>query len=161
MKLQDNVCGYWNNSVKAVKDLPVFMDENILYNIHCYEPYIYMYQGAEWINGMPGDFRCSLGETLKEHRLRCEETTPALLAGFDGVWDSAGMDYFVHVLKEAADIASSRNKLLYCGGYGVIENAKQEEKELWIEEINKVFNYYGIGKALRTYKGMLYGFRKP
>ncbi len=30
--------GYWNNSVQAVKDLPAFMDENIIYNIHCYEP---------------------------------------------------------------------------------------------------------------------------
>lgn len=151
--------GYWNNSVQAVKDLPDFMDENIIYNIHCYEPYIFTHQGAEWINGMPGDFRCSLEKTLKELRHVCEETTPALLADFDGVWDSGGhvgMDYFVHVLKEAADIASKRNKLLYCGEYGVIEYAKQEERKLWIEEINKAFNYYGIGRALWTYKGMLY-----
>jgi Endoglucanase len=151
--------GYWNNSVQAVKDLPAFMDENIIYNIHCYEPYIFTHQGAEWINGMPGDFRCSIKEPLKELRHKCEEITPGLLADFDGVWDSgscAGMDYFVHVLKEAAAVAGSRNKLLYCGEYGVIQNAKQEERKLWIEEINKAFGYYGIGRALWTYKGMFY-----
>ena len=80
--------GYWNNSVQAVKDLPAFMDENIIYNIHCYEPYIFTHQGAEWINGMPGDFRCSIKEPLKELRHKCEEINPGLLADFDGVWDS-------------------------------------------------------------------------
>lgn len=49
---------------------------------------------------------------------------------------------------------------MYCGGYGVIENAKKRERGLWIEEINKVFNYYGIGEALWNYKGFFYKFKK-
>jgi len=151
--------GYWNNSVLAVKHLPVFMDENIIYNIHCYQPYIFTHQGAEWIDGMPGDFRCTLKDTLVTLRKQCEKVTRGLLADFNGVWDSdryVDEDYFKHILKEAVDIADERNIPLYCGEYGVIEYASQDERKGWMESINKAFDYYGIGRAAWTYKGMLY-----
>lgn len=153
------VGGYWNNSVLAVKNLPVFRDENIIYNIHCYEPMVFTHQGAGWIDGMPEDFRCSLKDTLRSLRRKCEEITPGLLAGFDGVWDSGDCineNYFIHILKEASDIASSRNTRLYCGEYGVTEYASGEERKEWMRCINKAFDYYGIGRAAWTYKGMLF-----
>lgn len=151
--------GYWNNSVHAVKDLADFDDKNIVYNIHCYEPFIFTHQGAGWIKGMPENYRCSIKDSIKQLRCRCEDITPELLADFDGVWDCEGQidkNYFISLLKEAAEVSQKRNRLLYCGEYGVIDNALSDDRKIWMNEINKAFGYYGIGRAAWNYKGMLF-----
>ena len=43
------------------------------------------------------------------------------------------------------------------GEYGVIDRADTKSTLNWIKDINNVFNYYGIGRALWSYKKMDFG----
>ena len=51
------VGGYWHNSAVSVKDIDVPVDENIIFNFHCYEPLIFTHQGAYWMETMDPDLR--------------------------------------------------------------------------------------------------------
>ena len=52
--------GYYNNSIQALPDLAMPVDENIVYTFHCYEPLIFTHQGAQWTAGMDANFRMPL-----------------------------------------------------------------------------------------------------
>ena len=38
------------NSVHTVSHIKVLLDENIVYNFHFYEPFLFTHQGAAWTN---------------------------------------------------------------------------------------------------------------
>ena len=46
---------------------------------------------------------------------------------------------------------------LYCGEYGVIELASQEDKDRWLADISKAFDTFGVGRALWNYKEKDFG----
>ena len=79
--------------------------------------------------------------------------------GFDSFDQSACLDgsYFDKYFSEAVRIAEERNVALYCGEYGVIENATPEDTVKWYEIISKSFNKFGIGRAAWSYKEMDFG----
>lgn len=122
--------GYYNNSACAVKDLPDFEDENVVYNFHCYEPLKFTHQGAQWVPNMPADFKMTYQES------------------------QTSVEYFEELFKETIEIADKRGKQLYCGEYGVIETVNVEDAAKWHNDIHAVFNKYGIGRAVWSYKQM-------
>jgi hypothetical protein len=46
---------------------------------------------------------------------------------------------------------------LYCGEYGVIHNAEPEYNLAWKKDIYTIFEKYGIGRAVWSYKRMGFG----
>lgn len=155
------VGGYYNNAVCAVKDINVPFDDNIVLNFHCYEPLIFTHQGAYWINGMDHNFRTKYDLTFKEIKELTSKQIKHI--GIDyGMCDDEekiGPNYFEKIFKEAIETADKKNLALYCGEYGVIENAEPLEAKKWYADINSVLNKYGIGHALWSYKEMDFDFR--
>ena len=47
---------------------------------------------------------------------------------------------------------------LYCGEYGVIDLADNQDKLRWLKDIHSAFRKYGIGHALWNYKEKDFGF---
>ena len=144
------VGGYWNNSGDAVKDLAMPHDENIVYNFHNYDPLVFTHQGASWIPGMPADYRVSIDKTFKEMDAYTTEHAPELLGRFDNMGDSDDRidgEFFKKRFAEPVKIAEERGVSLYCGEYGVIENAEPADILKWYKAINEAFEYYGIGRA--------------
>lgn len=149
---------YWNNSVLTVKHIVKPFDENIIYNFHCYEPLLFTHQGAYWIEGMPEDLRVPYPVELKEYNEKCDMfgenfhfTNWAI--GEDGF----NIDYYERLFAEAIKYAEEQGVMLYCGEYGVIDRADEESKKRWFTDINKVFDKYGIGKAVWNYKQLDFG----
>lgn len=149
--------GYWNNSVCAVKDLPLPFDENIVYNFHFYEPLLFTHQGAYWIDTMDRSFRCRFGMTYGEY----EEGSRIRLRGRDfGEFQKyppdeiMGEKYFDGLIREAVKTAEERNVCLYCGEFGVIELADKAEAEKWFDVFYSVMDRYSIGNAIWTYRQM-------
>lgn len=155
------VGGYWNNSVEAVLDLLEPYDENIVYNFHCYEPLIFTHQKAMWIQGMKEDFSLSFDKTYKEMDEANNSLLPYLdskmLSYCDDENEKFGEKFFDKFFKAAVELADKRGVILYCGEYGVIDQADPEDTLKWFVEIHKVFEKYGIGRSVWSYKSMNFG----
>lgn len=153
------VGGYWNNNVAAVKDLLLPPDANIVYNFHCYAPLIFTHQGASWVDGMKTDFRINLHHTIEELHKKTAEIMPYELGTFRAIRDESkmfGEIYFDDLFEEAVKVATERNVALYCGEYGVIQFASENDILEWFGTIHKTFERYDIGRAAWTYKELHY-----
>ncbi len=158
------VGGYWNNSVEAVKDLALPRDENIIYNFHCYDPLVFTHQGAYWVDGMPEDFRISFESTLRELKEAASRITPAWMSILDkgSQLDAPiGKQFFLDIFADAIQAAEERGVRLYCGEYGVIELANDEDTLKWYQAIHEAFEETGIGRASWCYKEMNFGLTDP
>ncbi|MCI8602941.1 MAG: glycoside hydrolase family 5 protein [Ruminiclostridium sp.] len=127
------VGSYWNNSVSAVKDLDPPYDDKIVYNFHCYDPLTFTHQDAHWVDHIDVSGRRTYEES-----------------GYSA-------DKFMESFKEAKETADKNGTVLYCGEYGVIDNASPEDAMKWYKDINKAFEHYGIGRAAWNYKEKDFG----
>ena len=152
--------GVGYSSVLAVKYIPAPYDNNIVFNVHCYEPMAFTHQGAPWVEKMPVDFRIGYPVDENKYREICK-IVPPLTNGTLGDANNAlkllKENFFINLFKEAVDLANKYNVALYCGEYGVIDRADLKSSLAWIKHINDAFNYYGIGRALWSYKKMDFG----
>ena len=153
------VGGYGYNSVNAIKDLLLPVDERIVYNFHCYEPIIFTHQGAYWIPSMDPGFRISIHSNYRTFKMNTDSIMPGRSMGFDcfSAEEVLGSSYFENLFSEAVSIAKERNIHLYCGEYGVIDRVDPEEILLWYKMIHPVFDKYRIGRAAWSYKKMDFG----
>lgn len=127
------VGSYWNNSVDAVKDLEKPYDDKVVYNFHCYEPLKFTHQGATWADNINPDDRMTYAESG---------------------WSSQN---FINAFKEAFETAQKNGTVLYCGEYGVIDVAANEDVLKWYKDIHAAFEHYGISRSTWSYKQMNFG----
>ena len=151
--------GYYNNCIEAIADLDMPYDENIVYNFHFYEPLIFTHQGAFWVKGMDTSFRIAIDAPYSELDRCSKEQFEQASLSFDGFDPDANlsMEYFEKSFSEAVKICEERGTALYCGEYGVIEQADPKEILKWYQMISAAFDKYGIGRASWTYKEMDFG----
>lgn len=144
------------NSAKTVKYLDAPYDENIVYNFHFYEPFLFTHQAASWIEEMPKEKRTYPG-SLEEYQNMSKKL---------GMWGSGLFDegitaldtkYLEHMMMEAVRPANERNAYLYCGEYGVINHAPGESIVKWFGQIHEVFEHLNIGRAAWTYRSKSFG----
>ncbi|MBQ0043245.1 MAG: cellulase family glycosylhydrolase [Lachnospiraceae bacterium] len=150
--------GVCYNNVLSIPLLDVPMDDRIVFNFHCYEPLIFTHQGAYWVENMAPDFRIAYPCTLEEYR----EASKFLAADHGGaVYDEGisgiGEQFFEDIFAPAIKYANEKNAAVYCGEYGVIDLANNEDKLRWLKDIHSVMKKYGIGRALWNYKEKDFG----
>ncbi len=127
------VGSYWNNAPEAVKDLVAPADENVIFNMHCYDPLKFTHQGATWTDMI-----------VPEERFAFEE--------FD-----ITKEYFKERFASAIETAEKYNSPLYCGEYGVIDRVSPEDTVKWYKAIHEAFEELGIGRSAWSYKEMDFG----
>ena len=149
---------YWNNSVDALVDLEMPFDENIVYNFHCYDPFMFTHQGAYWVDEMPEDLRLNYPGDIKEYRESAKATGLTRIQDYLDVPDSGfDAEYFIGRFKGAVKLCEERNVPLYCGEYGVIDRADPVQILAWYKDINSVFKKFSIGRAAWNYKEKDFG----
>ena len=121
---------YWNNSPAAVRDLDDPADDRVIYNIHCYDPLPFTHQGAHWVSQLDINARVSFEEA--------------------GITEQLFEDNFA----SAIETAQERGTALYCGEYGVIENATPEDTVRWFKTIHTVFERHEIARSAWSYRQM-------
>ena len=151
--------GYYNNSIVALKDLCNPVDENVVYNFHCYEPIVFTHQGAPWIDTMDTKFRMPFESSYSTYLDNTEAqfgNRPAELQAGDPD-ANLGVEYFERYMQEAVRVAEERGVALYCGEYGVIDRATPEDAVRWYRAISTAFNAHNIGRAAWSYRQMDFG----
>lgn len=150
--------GVCNNSVMKVALLDDPYDENIVYNFHCYEPLIFTHQTAQWVDNMPIDFHIAYPNTLEAYIEASKQIDECFSDCYfvDGV-NKIGPEFFEVIFKDAIKKAKEHNAMLYCGEYGVIDQADIDSTIRWFQDIHTVFEKYEIGHATWSYHEMNFG----
>lgn len=151
--------GVENNSIAALKMLSLPFDEHIVYNFHFYDPLIFTHQSAYWIKEMPSDFSTSYPNELAEYLAKAKENLPEGQSRILSAVRTEQVDYhFIeNSFSEAVRIAEERGVPLYCGEYGVIDQADVLSTLNWYTDVNHAFEKYGIARAAWTYKEKDFG----
>lgn len=152
------------NSVSCVPLLDDPYDDKIVFNFHCYEPLVFTHQSAYWVEGMPSDFHISYPKSAEEFREASKLIGQAAMGAiFDEKIpaDAQGQHVFEILFADALAYAEEKNVPLYCGEYGVIDQAPLPETVKWYEDIHNTFEKYGIGRAAWNYKQKDFGLVDP
>ncbi len=124
---------YHNNAAAALKDLDAPADERVIYNFHCYDPLPFTHQGAHWVPWLDPGARVS--------------------------FEDAGIDpeFFERAFASAIETAEKYQTALYCGEYGVIDQATPEDTVRWYRAIHNTFEKHGISRSAWSYRKMDFG----
>lgn len=149
---------YFWNSVSTVGALDAPYDENIVYNFHCYSPMLFTHQSAGWVEGMIPGLSVAYPAHTADYFSICKEKTPNMIDRMEETRCTAyGPAFFLEQFLPAVKIAEERGTTLYCGEYGVIDQANAEDALRWYQDINSVFEDLGIGRAAWSYREMDFG----
>lgn len=152
--------GVGYNAVTSIKKLMPPVDEYIVYNFHCYEPLIFTHQTAQWVVDMPSDFHIEYPGNFEEYMKISRSMRGAMtgaLADESLTLTQLGPDFFERMFQDGIEAAARFDVPLYCGEYGVIDQAPPEDTARWFHDINSVFEKYGIGRAVWNYKEKDFG----
>jgi len=155
------VGGVRYNNVTSVPLLNPPADAHIVYNFHCYEPLVFTHQKAYWVENMPADRTVHYPEKMQSYRDMAvdlpAELVQSLASENTAGLITAGPQLFEALFAPAVEMAERYDGVLYCGEYGVIDQAPAEDALRWYADINAVFEKYGIGRAMWTYRRKDFG----
>lgn len=146
------------SSVYTLKELKILNDPNIIYTFHFYEPHLFTHQQAYWNEAFlrynqkleyPGEF-IGLDKFFKENE--CYKVDFERYIG-----KKLDRQLMQSDLIPVVEFMSSSGKPVYCGEYGVIENAPIESRLRWHRDFVNAMRELRIGKAVWTYKNMNFG----
>lgn len=148
--------GIFNSSIYGLNLLEKPADENIVFTFHCYSPMIFTHQAAGWIKTMPKDFKTSYPRTAAE---TSAESSMVYGTDFDAEFNTLGdellsPEYFRRLFAPAMAISEKYDVPMYCGEYGVIDNADRESTLRWFEDIHTALTECHIPRAVWSYKQM-------
>ncbi|MFT3951435.1 MAG: cellulase family glycosylhydrolase [Oscillospiraceae bacterium] len=145
------------NHVTSVKLLRKPAVENIVFNFHCYEPFYFTHQGADWTD-IPADFSIGYPDEFEKQKFYLPGDLQRMLEESGATEFNA--DFFSLLFRDAVRYAEECGAALYCGEYGVIEHGDRESAARWFHDIHAAFEKNGIGRAAWTYRGMSFGLEE-
>lgn len=154
------VGGVNNNSVTRVPLLDPPRDARIVYNFHCYEPLVFTHQKASWVRGMTPEFSMDYPQPVEAYH-QAGARLGLWQAEAPAAPEMIGPAYFESLFRAALDYAEQQSAPLYCGEYGVIDQADPQATLRWYRDIHAVFERHGIGRAAWTYKVRDFGLSDP
>lgn len=150
--------GVCYNNVLSVPGLIEPFADKLVYTFHCYDPLIFTHQKAYWVKNMTKDFEMAYPDTLDEYRRKSAQFSVELVGAIeDNGITEIGPEMFEAIFSPAIDTALERDIALYCGEYGVIDQAPLADSLRWLTDINTAFVKHNIGRALWNYKSKDFG----
>ena len=140
------------NSTAAMKTLPDFKDDKVIYNFHYYDPHLFTHQGASWthierMHDIPFPYDAEkmppLPENPTEEEKRRYESYPV-----DGQLSTV-MQYF----DQYADFSHERNAPVFCGEFGCFTSVPNAERIAWYRIVAGLLAERGIARTSWDYYG--------
>lgn len=145
------------NSVKTLKLLEIPEDKNIIFTFHFYEPLLFTHQKAYWVPNMDPEETIYYPESMEYFNEKSK------VLGYQGEvvtkahTNVMGVEFVQEMIQEAIDVAKNAGVGLYCGEFGVIDQAPIEDTYRWFQDVHEVFEKNQIGGAVWSYKKMDFG----
>ena len=153
------------NSVGYLDRLDLVEDPYVFYNFHYYEPNVFTHQMAHFSEefrtfkktlSYPGDMGEYIEFVKTHHKFRKEH--PMIMADLaeDGAFGNGSFindrKLMEKYLADAKRFVEYSGCELYCGEFGVIDCAPEEEAVKWLGDFITICNEIGIGHAMWNYK---------
>jgi len=155
-KTQIIIGGVEWNSAYAVTLLDDPYDDNIIYTFHFYEPFAFTHQNASWVPETVG-FHIQYPSTVEDYKKAADTIGEKARFIFRKDINEIGISMLEQLIKDAITFADKRGASLYCGEYGVIDQAPADGTLRWYQDVHQLFEKYQIGRAAWTYKKMDFG----
>jgi len=149
------------NSAYTVKHLEAPQDDNTIFTFHFYEPLIFTHQKAYWIKNLDRERTVPYPGSMEYYRKHSAE-----LGIQGGPFENTrakemGPEFIEEIVLEAVRAAKKAGVRLYCGEFGVIDQAPVTDTLQWFKDVDGIFRKYDIGCAVWTYKEMDFGLIGP
>ena len=145
------------NSADALPLLDPPVSDNIMYTFHFYEPLIFTHQKAHWVENIVMDHDIPYPDTMENYRAT---SAPMGMKGAPLCQASSsqmGPDFVREMIRDAVLVAKNTGIKLYCGEFGVIDQAPLPDTVRWFTDVIQVLNEFEIGYAVWTYKEKDFG----
>lgn len=145
------------NSAGTLKYLNAPADENTIFTFHYYEPLVFTHQKAYWVPTIRQDLSV---DYLADMEYLKRESARIGLQGMscaNAASDVMGLPFHEEMIGDAIRAVKERGVPLYCGEFGVIDRADAKQAMLWYRDVLTMFDRYGIGYAVWSYKEMDFG----
>ncbi|WP_040950740.1 glycoside hydrolase family 5 protein [Gorillibacterium massiliense] len=146
------------NSVLTLKELTLTDDPRVVYNFHHYDPLFFTHQLAAFSEDIleygrvihyPGEMP-EVQAYLNKH--------PEYLHKLGRqAWEKNDKQLIETYLRHADHFMTYTGNQLYCGEFGVIDQAQPEDAVRWVRDVVELLDARGIGRAYWSYKEMDFG----
>lgn len=140
------------NSTAAMKTLPDFQDDKVIYTFHYYDPHTFTHQGASWCHmqrviGLPFPYDAEkmppLPENPTEVELRCWQNYPKV----------GTLKAVISCFDQYAEFSRERNAPVFCGEFGCFMSVPEERRVKWYELVTPLLAERGIARTSWDYYG--------
>lgn len=138
----------WQNFA-TVKDLKIpENDPNIIISFHYYEPFLLTHYKASWTHLRDIDVPVHYpGQLIADADLDSAGNHAASGKNI------CNIDVIESNFLQVVEVAKKYRLNIYCGEYGCIHGAPEEDKIRWYHDLYTLFERYGIARANWDYKG--------
>ena len=151
------------NSFAAMKTLPDFKDDKVIYTFHFYDPHTFTHQGASWshlerVINIPFPYDEKRMPPLPENPTEDEKNR---FAAYPEQGTIAAVEQF---FDRYAEFSIKRNAPVFCGEFGCFAPfAKHEERVNWYKIVTSLLEERGIARTSWDYYGGfgIFMMRKP
>lgn len=149
------------NSADTLKYLEPPQDDHAIFTFHFYEPLLFTHQKAHWVEKMDKEKDIFYPGSMAYYRTHSAALGTQGKPVVNAQSQAMGPGFIREMILEAVKAAEKADVRLYCGEYGVIDQAPVRDTLRWFEDVDKVFREFNIGCALWTYKEKDFGLIDP
>jgi hypothetical protein len=156
----------WNQAA-TFPDLRPIDDDNLIYTFHFYDPILFTHQKARWMPEMVYYDRAvpypgrppELRETADRAAAEGQDFVAGKLAELAKLYGDRPHDraMLAEFLAPALAFRDANDAEIYCGEFGVIHLAPDEDARRWFRDVLGLFTAEAIGWSVWTYKGKGFG----
>ena len=152
------------NSLAAMKTLPDFQDDKVIYTFHFYDPHTFTHQGASWCHmervvDIPFPYDKDRMPAMPENPTEYERMK------FESYPEQGTIEAVVQFFDQYVEFSRERNAPVFCGEFGCFAPfAKPEERVNWYTIVTNLLEERGIARTSWDYYGAFGIFkweRKP
>jgi aryl-phospho-beta-D-glucosidase BglC (GH1 family) len=152
------VGGNYYNAARELKNLALPTDPYLIYTFHFYEPMIITHQKAAWVPVLR-DFNSQVhypgfAPDMAEFSRKFPRYAQWVAENNNRELNSTLVRSF---LEPAFEYAAQTGLPLYCGEFGVIDQAPPSTRVSWTHDVIELLDQANIGHALWTYKALDFG----